>query len=64
MPLDLDAAEMTHKELKNGISNENQEIQCKECHMKFTDDIRLKRHFMAAHKQKHDGFRQKWYWEN
>jgi len=52
-------------ELKNEMSDENKEFQCKECHMKFTDDVRLKRHFMAAHKQKHDdGFRQKWYWEN
>jgi len=32
--------------------------------MQFDDAVRLERHFKAAHPAKHDGFRQKMYWEN
>jgi hypothetical protein len=40
------------------------DFKCKECGMKFGDTGRLERHFKAAHPAKHDGFRQKWYWDN
>ena len=39
-------------------------FKCKECGMQFLDGIRLERHYRAAHPAKHDGFRQKWYWDN
>jgi len=39
-------------------------IKCKECKMEFDDPVRLERHFKTAHPTKHDGFRQKMYWEN
>ncbi len=32
--------------------------------MTFDTPARLEIHFKAAHPSKHDGFRQKWYWEN
>lgn len=38
-------------------------FRCKECKMEFRDKEHLERHFKAAHPAKHDGFRQKWYWE-
>ncbi|MDE1863481.1 MAG: hypothetical protein KGI33_11305 [Thaumarchaeota archaeon] len=40
------------------------EFRCKECGMTFDEQVRLERHCKAAHPQKHDGFTQKWYWEN
>ncbi len=43
---------------------EQQDFKCKECEMRFNDSIRLEVHFKVAHKPKHDGFKQKWYWEN
>ena len=39
-------------------------FQCKECNMQFADPTRLERHFKTAHPPKHEGFKQKWYWEN
>lgn len=32
--------------------------------MLFDDAVRLDRHFKKAHPHKHDGYAQKWYWEN
>lgn len=46
------------------MKDEHKEFKCKECGMVFTDATRLERHFHAAHPTKHDGFRQKMYWEN
>lgn len=40
------------------------DFQCKVCKMQFSDAIRLERHSKVAHPVKHDGFRQKWYWDN
>ncbi len=40
------------------------DFNCKERGMRFNDLNRLERHFKVAHRSKHDGFRQKWYWEN
>lgn len=41
------------------------EFECKECGTKFNDQIHLERHVKFAHQRpKHDGFVQKWYWEN
>ena len=39
-------------------------FQCKVCKMQFNENVRLERHFKTAHPVKHDGFRQKWYWDN
>jgi len=44
--------------------DKEKDFKCKECGMQFLDGIRLERHFRAAHPAKHDGFRQKWYWDN
>lgn len=46
------------------MDEEKKEIKCKECHMIFYDLAHLERHMKYAHKSKHDGFVQKWYWEN
>lgn len=46
------------------MDNEQKDFKCKECGMRFPDPVRLERHFRVAHKSKHDGFKQKWYWEN
>lgn len=40
------------------------DFQCKVCKIQFSDAIRLERHSKAAHPIKHDGFKQKWYWDN
>ena len=32
--------------------------------MKFTEEIRLKRHYTKAHPPKKEHYKQKWYWEN
>ena len=39
-------------------------FKCKECGMIFNDLDHMERHIKFAHKSKHDGFVQKWYWEN
>jgi uncharacterized C2H2 Zn-finger protein len=40
-------------------------FKCEKCNMKFTEEIRLKRHYMKAHPSKpEEHYKQKWYWEN
>jgi len=46
------------------VNTEQKDFKCKECEMRFNDPVRLEVHFKAAHKPKHNGFKQKWYWEN
>lgn len=43
--------------------DKKENFKCKECGMIFVNLARLEIHFKAAHPAKHDGFRQKWYWE-
>lgn len=45
------------------MDDKQKNFKCKECGMQFDDPVRLERHFHAAHPGKHDGFRQKMYWE-
>lgn len=44
--------------------DKKKDFKCKECNMRFDDPKRLEIHFKAAHPAKHDGFKQKWYWDN
>lgn len=46
------------------MGEEGKEVRCKECGMEFNDILHLERHIKFAHKPKHDGFVQKWYWNN
>ena len=39
-------------------------FKCEKCNMKFTEEIRLKRHYTKAHPSKPEHYKQKWYWEN
>ncbi len=39
-------------------------FKCEKCNMKFTEENRLKRHYMKAHPSKPEHYKQKWYWEN
>ena len=40
------------------------QFACEECSMKFTDEIRLMRHYKKAHPPKQEDFKQRWYWSN
>ncbi len=44
--------------------HKEKDFQCKIHKMQFSDIIRLERHSKVVHPTKHDGFRQKWYWDN
>jgi uncharacterized C2H2 Zn-finger protein len=44
--------------------DKKENFKCKKCNMIFDNSARLEIHFKTAHPAKHDGFRQKWYWEN
>ncbi len=39
-------------------------FECEKCNMKFTEEIKLKRHYTKAHRPKKEHYKQKWYWEN
>jgi len=39
-------------------------FKCEKCNMKFTEEIRLKRHYTKTHLSKPEHYKQKWYWEN
>lgn len=47
------------------MDTDQKEFKCKQCGMQFNDFVHLERHLKVhSHKSKHDGFTQKWYWEN
>ncbi|HJU12900.1 MAG TPA: hypothetical protein VJ792_00395 [Candidatus Nitrosotalea sp.] len=46
------------------MGDDKKEFKCKECGMVFADVMHLERHAKFAHKSKHDGFVQKWYWDS
>ncbi len=40
------------------------DLQCTICEMQFSDIVRLWRYSKDVHLTRHDGFEQKWYWDN
>jgi len=39
-------------------------FKCEKCNLRFTEEIRLIRHYKKAHPSKPDDYKQKWYWDN